>query len=104
MLRRPPRSTRTYTLFPYTTLFRSTELPDAFFLLIFIFIGANRCRLKTLAAISDLRINIAFGSTVAEQYDFMVVRKGPGISAGDAFFLKFQKRLRPFCSRAKTIG
>src|SRR3546814_18804493 len=23
MLRRPPRSTRTYTLFPYTTLFRS---------------------------------------------------------------------------------
>src|SRR3546814_20404344 len=25
MLRRPPRSTRTYTLFPYTTLFRSFE-------------------------------------------------------------------------------
>src|SRR3546814_12231824 len=25
MLRRPPRSTRTYTLFPYTTLFRSVE-------------------------------------------------------------------------------
>src|SRR3546814_2473370 len=27
MLRRPPRSTRTDTLFPYTTLFRSTSLP-----------------------------------------------------------------------------
>src|SRR3546814_9126499 len=26
MLRRPPRSTRTDTLFPYTTLFRSTSL------------------------------------------------------------------------------
>src|SRR3546814_16032612 len=26
MLRRPPRSTRTYTPFPYTTLFRSGEL------------------------------------------------------------------------------
>src|SRR3546814_3479179 len=26
MLRRPPRSTRTYTLFPYTTLFRSAQL------------------------------------------------------------------------------
>src|SRR3546814_12424691 len=26
MIRRPPRSTRTYTLFPYTTLFRSTRL------------------------------------------------------------------------------
>src|SRR3546814_15933211 len=28
MLRRPPRSTRTYTLFPYTTLFRSQEPND----------------------------------------------------------------------------
>src|SRR3546814_17760500 len=26
MIRRPPRSTRTYTLFPYTTLFRSITL------------------------------------------------------------------------------
>src|SRR3546814_13555902 len=25
MIRRPPRSTRTYTLFPYTTLFRSDQ-------------------------------------------------------------------------------
>src|SRR3546814_9573606 len=33
MIRRPPRSTRTDTLFPYTTLFRSTDLAaaDAFF-------------------------------------------------------------------------
>src|SRR3546814_18341566 len=29
MIRRPPRSTRTYTLFPYTTLFRSTRIQDA---------------------------------------------------------------------------
>src|SRR3546814_3823503 len=28
MRRRPPRSTRTDTLFPYTTLFRSPDLPD----------------------------------------------------------------------------
>src|SRR3546814_4759553 len=28
MIRRPPRSTRTDTLFPYTTLFRS-QVPDA---------------------------------------------------------------------------
>src|SRR3546814_6102141 len=27
MIRRPPRSTRTDTLFPYTTLFRSPERP-----------------------------------------------------------------------------
>src|SRR3546814_17187118 len=29
MIRRPPRSTRTDTLFPYTTLFRSEERKDA---------------------------------------------------------------------------
>src|SRR3546814_8682733 len=29
MIRRPPRSTRTDTLFPYTTLFRSPAKPDA---------------------------------------------------------------------------
>src|SRR3546814_11696267 len=29
MLRRPPGSTRTYPLFPYTTLFRSRACPDA---------------------------------------------------------------------------
>src|SRR3546814_14603284 len=28
MIRRPPRSTRTDTLFPYTTLFRSTTVTD----------------------------------------------------------------------------
>src|SRR3546814_12213596 len=30
MIRRPPRSTRTYTLFPYTTLFRSLDVAIAF--------------------------------------------------------------------------
>src|SRR3546814_2974514 len=30
MIRRPPRSTRTDTLFPYTTLFRSPEVLDAY--------------------------------------------------------------------------
>src|SRR3546814_6099703 len=29
MIRRPPRSTRTDTLFPYTTLFRSNPIKDA---------------------------------------------------------------------------
>src|SRR3546814_4656274 len=30
MIRRPPRSTRTDTLFPYTTLFRSGSTPQRF--------------------------------------------------------------------------
>src|SRR3546814_13764376 len=29
MIRRPPKSTRTYTLFPYTTLFRSMALNNS---------------------------------------------------------------------------
>src|SRR3546814_19326632 len=33
MIRRPPRSTRTYTLFPYTTLFRSPHRDHAWHLL-----------------------------------------------------------------------
>src|SRR3546814_14736723 len=33
MIRRPPRSTRTDTLFPYTTLFRSDLAPEIDFLL-----------------------------------------------------------------------
>src|SRR3546814_15076082 len=32
MMRRPPRSTRTDTLFPYTTLFRSNVAPAALYL------------------------------------------------------------------------
>src|SRR3546814_4866898 len=32
MMRRPPRSTRTDTLFPYTTLFRSTKVGDRYVL------------------------------------------------------------------------
>src|SRR3546814_13446791 len=31
MIRRPPRSTRTDTLFPYTTLFRSSFIEQSFF-------------------------------------------------------------------------
>src|SRR3546814_15417746 len=31
MIRRPPRSTRTYTLFPYTTLFRSADIVIGFY-------------------------------------------------------------------------
>src|SRR3546814_2369590 len=30
MIRRPPRSTRTDTLFPYTTLFRSTQAREGY--------------------------------------------------------------------------
>src|SRR3546814_6492766 len=48
MIRRPPRSTRTDTLFPYTTLFRSflTYLPPhILFLSVFLFVLLFRIKL-----------------------------------------------------------
>src|SRR3546814_12417512 len=44
MTRRPPRSTRTDTLFPYTTLFRSQQQPPLVDL-----VGADRGRGRLLA-------------------------------------------------------
>src|SRR3546814_4754936 len=39
MIRRPPRSTRTYTLFPYTTLFRSSYFGIKIHNLALIYLG-----------------------------------------------------------------
>src|SRR3546814_1248967 len=63
MIRRPPRSTRTDTLFPYTTLFRSTEstfevLRDGFRLGTFGLVGA------TIMLIAS--VGVAMGSYRAE--------------------------------------
>src|SRR3546814_16246977 len=44
ILRRPPISTRTYTLFPYTTLFRSNGMRDPFDRIGPASSGARRCR------------------------------------------------------------
>src|SRR3546814_16266283 len=48
MIRRPPRSTRTDTLFPYTTLFRSffriTDAMDSFEAIDQVFTPPRRCR------------------------------------------------------------
>src|SRR3546814_12733340 len=52
MIRRPPRSTRTDTLFPYTTLFRSTfdHLPGHVALMRHAHIGHGVAANKTIAA------------------------------------------------------
>src|SRR3546814_2139113 len=41
MIRRPPRSTRTYTLFPYTTLFRSGLAARSLRACIITYVGCN---------------------------------------------------------------
>src|SRR3546814_1906010 len=64
MIRRPPRSTRTYTLFPYTTLFRShpqIALPQGHALAL-----GERHQLTSARCISLASVGwaIAFGCTV----------------------------------------
>src|SRR3546814_20912871 len=54
MIRRPPRSTRTDTLFPYTTLFRSSHRGLNWFANIFIAIGLLITFLGIIAALSTL--------------------------------------------------
>src|SRR3546814_5005311 len=53
MLRRPPRSTRTDTLFPYTTLFRSQDGTAAF-----------DAKLRTHAGYAQLQAEVAAGINV----------------------------------------
>src|SRR3546814_11001939 len=48
MIRRPPRSTRTDTLFPYTTLFRSLSLGEPHIIQRFLRSGALGCVRKAL--------------------------------------------------------
>src|SRR3546814_6313359 len=65
MIRRPPRSTRTDTLFPYTTLFRSQDLDK-------LLIGENvqellECDLKLeMRSMPDLRTAIADCEAVSD--------------------------------------
>src|SRR3546814_3503522 len=64
MIRRPPRSTRTDTLFPYTTLFRSM----AFTLEVLTRNDRDRCRafdLRALDARTGDRDAIQFGGVLA---------------------------------------
>src|SRR3546814_15247257 len=73
MIRRPPRSTRTDTLFPYTTLFRSAQVRRAAVALALLAIWAlpalvDRSRLQSLIlvgifATAVASINAVFGYT-----------------------------------------
>src|SRR6188474_1631476 len=52
MIRRPPRSTRRYTLFPYTTLFRSTAIIVPALIVLSWFVGYTR-QGKAMRAVSQ---------------------------------------------------
>src|SRR3546814_11104703 len=74
MIRRPPRSTRTDTLFPYTTLFRSVRaLPVAFALLgpsRYSDAHMHRSHILPLAhKFRDVMLGIGFGASLGRAID-----------------------------------
>src|SRR3546814_5868407 len=73
MIRRPPRSTRTDTLFPYTTLFRSARMhtpPQSSTVFIVDDDEAVRDSLRWLLEANGYRVRaFASGETFLEEYD-----------------------------------
>src|SRR3546814_19864800 len=57
MIRRPPRSTRTDTLFPYTTLFRSLSLLSLLFSILFLASHGRRDRAAHAAIAIETRFD-----------------------------------------------
>src|SRR3546814_6662394 len=70
MIRRPPRSTRTDTLFPYTTLFRSFELLDG----------------------RRLRIDVLPGDRILRDQRLIALKLQPGV--GQLRFIALERALR----------
>src|SRR3546814_5077110 len=78
MIRRPPRSTRTDTLFPYTTLFRSLIVEDIAMVLALVLLpalgGILAAEEGTTAAtaMSTSDILVALGITLGKVATFMI--------------------------------
>src|SRR3546814_11037140 len=67
MLRRPPRSTRTDTLFPYTTLFRSPP--------------------QSIGLATGATLSITFAGVVVGPSAFALMHDGLGLSYADGYML-----------------
>src|SRR3546814_4011346 len=84
MIRRPPRSTRTDTLFPYTTLFRShaieariyAENPDKGFLPSIGTLAYLELPPHTAFANGEVRVDggVRMGDTITPYYDPMIAK------------------------------
>src|SRR3546814_16419239 len=87
MIRRPPRSTRTDTLFPYTTLFRSLGrgarvAPDA--TARFIEAGTASDSVRNSREIAMLKAEIAYlRSAIAHEHERAMARAEEGAGQGE---------------------
>src|SRR3546814_1838335 len=105
MIRRPPRSTRTDTLFPYTTLFRSfnlfQRLQEACFLL-------HQRRSAEFAGAADLAEaqTVAFQSVGCEPVVTAAVAVGPTVVRSEEHTSELQSLMRisyaVFCLKKKN--
>src|SRR3546814_20443668 len=90
MIRRPPRSTRTDTLFPYTTLFRSRGVGDRFARVAVRDRSVGRCRSKHGEVIQIILLKAeGHGLKRRRTAGFLLVC---GNEAPSHFFLCFWKR------------
>src|SRR3546814_10803054 len=80
MIRRPPRSTRTDSLFPYTTLFRSSARPERFLQL------ASRGNIAVMACASPANLFHALRRQLLRPYRVPLVALTPksGLRHGEA--------------------
>src|SRR3546814_13627184 len=85
MIRRPPRSTRTDTLFPYTTLFRSHVPPVVVALTLVVGIGQHAVHLVGAADDRGARLGRS-GVVGAAEVQALVARpgRGDGVHVGHA--------------------
>src|SRR3546814_15407559 len=81
MLRLPPRSTRTYTLFPYTTRFRSANGGNCVLL-----VGPARAEQQQVAAVLDPVVTGGEGQEVrfADAGGGVEIEGGEGLACGQA--------------------
>src|SRR3546814_15146888 len=93
MLRRPPRSTRTGTLFPSTTLFRSgivISIGIAFALVRLPRISHDRASAGTLPGLRSVLREPALAGAVIAQFFYVGAQVGVW-----SFFIDFVKELSP---------
>src|SRR3546814_15342262 len=96
MIRRPPRSTRTDTLFPYTTLFRSTAINDVGHRLLY-YTGGGVLYIQTRGSKSQKHYAEKFSALGEDILQILISDRDAvvrGVTTEDAFALidEFSKR------------
>src|SRR3546814_12929975 len=96
MIRRPPRSTRTDTLFPYTTLFRSllSDRGDVTMLIVVRWVDE-----RVLAQRKDLRVD-----RLVQSFGAPILEIRPSAPVDDQCIAGEETRLSPFLEQEAVMG